>query len=131
MSAPMKFLGAAIIVWVGVRAVTMNAVPAPPPEQRLKETAAVSVGASESGFPPIEQLEAQAPPLPPSYYPYAYAYPDYPQYAAYPQARRPVPVYYYPVPAPQARPPARQVDYGPNGPDLPLKPYYQIGRAHV
>ena len=63
----MKFLGAAIIAWVGFRAVTMSAVPIPPSAGEVGDDKGSIESAATEGLPPIEQLEAQAQPLPNGY----------------------------------------------------------------
>ena len=103
MSASIRFLGVAILAWVGVRAASLGMIPG---TESLAPTA-------EAATPPLARTIAQsqfagpAPHMPPATAlspPYAYPLYGVPGYA--PQLLVPQPVaipYYYPVPAPMPR----------------------------
>ena len=97
MSAPVRFLMVLAAGWVGVRAVTLGAVPGftvsyarPAPSADLPPIAATSFGP----LPPVEAMLPQQPP-----YPYPYAHPQ--MWAGAPPAAVP---YYVPYPTPASLP---------------------------
>ena len=90
MSAPVRFLAFIVVGWVGVRAMTVGALPG--------FTFSYAKPAEAHGLPPIVATRfAPIPPLetaPPAYPSAAYApYPPYVVYAAYPPARSRAVVY--------------------------------------
>ena len=118
MSAPLKFLGAAIIFWVAFRAATMTLVPATEEGTRMVED---TVGPLSTPAPPelasADGISTQASQFAANYYP---TYGPGPGYTAYPPTMSGhVPIYYYPVvlPARAQLPPA--VRYA-----APDSPYY-------
>jgi len=130
MRPSLRFLGLAVIGWVGVRAAALGMLPGGE-LFRIERSEARTPQVTPTQFPPIEPValaEPQAAEYPPG------GYGQYAQYAAYRQPSiRPVmvPVYYAgPVSSPVARspyldsllPPPRPASYGSNPPldDMPM-----------
>jgi hypothetical protein len=120
MRPSLRFLGLAVVGWVGMRAAALGMLPGGE-LFRIERSEARTPQVTPTQFPPIEPVavaEPQAAPYPPG------AYAQYAQYAGYAQPpMRPimVPVYYpAPVSAPVARsphldallPPPRPASYG-------------------